>query len=245
MSGHSKWSQIKHKKAISDAKKGRLFSKLVREIMVAARAGGATADSNPRLRQALEKAKSIGLPKDNIERAIARASGEGEAALLQEFLYEATTPGGIMILIEGITDNKNRTLAGIKHILAEHRARLAEQGSLIWNFNKLGVIEIALGDNAEKKDEDVSLAAIEAGADDLKKIDGTLLVETAFEKKDSVRKQLEGRGIEVKESSYDYKSRSPLTLAGAERNEADKLLDALAEHDDVQEVYSNIEEDKR
>lgn len=242
MSGHSKWSQIKHKKATSDAKKGRLFSKLVREIMVAARTGGIAADSNPRLRQAIERARSIGLPKDNIERAIMRAGGEGEAALLQEFLYEATAPGGIMILIEGITDNKNRTLAEIKHLLAKHQAKLAEHDSLVWNFNKIGVVEIALADNEGKKDEDISLTAIEAGADDFKKIGDTLLVETAFEKRGSVREFFEEHGIKIKESSYDYTPRSPLMPAPGRRAEIEKLLDALAERDDVQEVCTNLTE---
>lgn len=137
MSGHSKWAQIKHKKAITDAKKGLLFSKMVREITVAAREGGANAESNPRLRSALERARSIGLPKENMERAISRASGAGADSDLQEFLYETLAPGGAMILVEGITDNKNRTLAEIKKVLSLHDAKLVPQNSLLWNFKKV------------------------------------------------------------------------------------------------------------
>ncbi len=136
MSGHSRWSQVKHKKAITDAKKGQLFSKLVREITVAACSGGPNPESNPGLRAALARARSIGLPKDSIERAVARALGTEGDALLQEFLYEATAPGGLMILTEGITDNKNRSLSGVKQILAKHGAKLVPQNSLLWNFEK-------------------------------------------------------------------------------------------------------------
>lgn len=137
MSGHSKWSQIRHKKAITDAKKGNLFSKMVREITIAAKTGDPTPDANIRLKAAIERARAIGLPKDNIDRAVAKAAGQGESANLFEFLYEATASGGIAILIEGITDNKNRTINEIKHLLSTHDARLADPGSLLWNFEKV------------------------------------------------------------------------------------------------------------
>lgn len=137
MSGHSHWARVKHKKALTDVKKGKLFSKMVREITVAAKEAGPVPEANPRLRSALEHAKSIGLPKDNIERAIARASGSEEGTALQEFLYEATFPGGIMLLISGITDNKNRALAEIKQIALGRGAKLVPQNSLLWNFEKI------------------------------------------------------------------------------------------------------------
>lgn len=136
MSGHSKWKQIKHKKALTDAKKGQLFSKMVREVTVATRAGGPKPESNPRLRAALERARALGLPKDNIERALERASGAGGEAALEEFLYEAAAPKGVMILVEGITDNKNRTLNEVRQILAAHGAKLVPSRSLLWNFEK-------------------------------------------------------------------------------------------------------------
>lgn len=136
MSGHSKWSQIKHKKALTDAKKGLLFSKMVREITVAAREGGKNPGSNTRLRSALERARSTGLPKENVERAIERSSGGGEGATLQEFLYEAAAAGNVMILVDGITDNRNRTSAEIKQALTGYGAKLVPQNSFLWNFNK-------------------------------------------------------------------------------------------------------------
>lgn len=137
MSGHSKWKQIKHKKAATDAKKSQLFSKLVREIMVAARSGGVDPSVNTRLRAAIERSKSEGLPKDNMERAIERAGGPGDAAKLQEFLYEAIAPGGVYILAEGITDNNNRTLSEVKQILAKYGAKLVPPNSILWNFEKI------------------------------------------------------------------------------------------------------------
>lgn len=137
MAGHSRWAQIKHKKALTDVKRGQLFSKTIREITVAAREGGPHAESNPRLRAALERARSAGLPKDNVERALARASGKGSGADLQEFLYEVIGPGGAYVLVEGITDNKNRTLADIKQTLSKHDAKLVTPNSLLWSFEKV------------------------------------------------------------------------------------------------------------
>lgn len=181
MSGHSRWAQVKHKKAITDAKKGQLFSKLVREITVAAKEGGSQPSSNPRLKSALERAKNLGLPKENVERAIARAGGGGKGANLQEFLYEAAAPGGVMILIDGITDNKNRTGNEIKKLVTEYGAKLVPQNSLIWNFEKTWAPE-----------------------------------------------------------GKDYRPRSAVEISRESQERLTPLLDALAEHDDVQEVYTNL-----
>jgi len=250
MSGHSKWSQIKHKKSLTDAKKGQLFSKLVREIMVAARNAGPNQETNARLRQSIERARSQGLPKDNIERAIERANGAGEGAELQEFLYEATAPKGIAIIIEGITDNKNRTLAEIKHLLNEHGAKLAESGSLLWGFDKIGWLEIGTEDNPDKKQDEIELAFIDAGATDFKYLDGAKnspnfgdgvwLVETNFAELEKTKQKLEKAGIKIKETGYDYKTRLPLDLRGEERNAIEKLLNELSEQSDVQKVYTNL-----
>lgn len=242
MSGHSKWSQIKHKKAATDAKRGQLFSKMVKEIAVAARSGGASAETNPRLRQALERAKSAGLPKENRDRALLKASRWGEGTLLQEFLYEATYPGGIMILVEGISDNKNRALAEIKHLLGEHGAKLANPDSLVWNFNKMGVIEIDLEDNHHMNDVGLEFAIIEAGARDFKKVGAMLLVEVNFEKRGGVRKKLEEGGVKIKESYYNYRPHAVVGLPEKEREAAKSLLDAISAHDDVRAVYTNLEE---
>lgn len=240
MSGHSKWSQIRHQKAITDANKGQLFSKLVREVMIAARDGGSNPETNARLRQAMERARSQGLPKDNIERAIVRAAGAEESTALQEFLYEATAPGGVAIIIEGITDNKNRTLAEIKHLLSEHNAKLAESGSLSWGFDKIGWLEINKEDNSDKKQDEIELVFIDSGATDFKYLDGAWLVETDFAELEKTKQKLEKAGIKIKETGHDYKTRLPLDLRGEERSAIEKFLDELSEHSDVQEVYTNL-----
>ena len=225
-----------------DAKRGQLFSKLIKEITVAAREGEANPEANPRLRSAMERGRSEGLPKDNIQRAIERASGKGEAGELAEFLYEASAAGGIAILIEGITDNKNRTLAEIKHLLNLRGARLAESGALLWNFDKIGLIEVSGADNPAKTKEEIGLAVIEAGASDFRTMNDLWLIETAFAEGQRVRRGLEAGGIMVKELIHDYKPRAPLSIPPAEREKLEPLLDALSEHDDVQEVYTNLAE---
>lgn len=240
VSGHSKWAQIKHKKAATDAKRGQLFSKLVREITISARIGGTRPDMNSRLRTAIDRAKHEGMPKENVERAILRAAGGDGVALLQEFLYEATAPGGVAILIEGITDNKNRTIAEIKHIVAEHGGRMAKQGSLVWNFDKIGVIEIVLEENKGRPRDDLELLAIEAGARDLRTIEQAFLIETTFADVEKARRSLEGAGIVIHATGHDYKPKSPIPPPTATDAVLEKLLDALTDQDDVQEVYDNI-----
>lgn len=240
MSGHSKWSQIRHRKGAADAKRGQLFGKLIREITVAAREAGVNPDINVRLRAAMERGKKEGLPKDNIERALERTSGKGDAGALFEFLYEATAAHGVMILIEGITDSKNRTLAEIKHTLTERDGRLAKQGSLIWNFEKVGALVAALAPSGGRSREERELAIIEAGASDFHIEDDTMLIETPFAERERVRETLEGQGIAITESGHDFKPRAPLALAPEARNAVESLLDVLTEHDDVQEVYTNL-----
>ena len=240
MSGHSKWTQIKHRKSITDAKKGLLFSKLVREIMMAARDGGPSPEINSRLRQAMERAQTQGLPKNNIEKAVNRGVGTDEGKSLQEFLYEAAAPGGITIIIEGITENKNRTTAEIKHLLNEHGAKLAESGSLIWGFEKIGSVEVPKEINTSKSLEEVELAIIESGARDFQYLDGTWLIETDFSKLEKVRQKLEAAGLKIKEIYHNYKARTPLEPPENLRKEVEKLLDELSLHNDVQEIYTNI-----
>lgn len=241
MSGHSKWSQIKHKKALTDARRGQLFSKLVREIMVAVKSGGSSPDTNARLRSALERARAEGLPKDNMERAIHRASGSGDAASLQEFLYEASAGGGVAILIEGITDNRNRSLSAIRHILSEHGGRLADQGSLIWNFEKIGVIKFSSDENPNHGTEELENFIIESGAQDFKNDQGIWVVETGFGERERVRSDLERHGIKIQEAGHDYKAKTAVDVSLDARPALEKLLDALVEHDDVQEVYTNVQ----
>lgn len=239
MSGHSKWSQIKHKKGATDAKRGQLFGRLVKEITIAAREGGVNPDANARLRSAMERARSEGMPKDNIERAIARASGADSDTQLVEILCEASAAGGVAIIIEAITDSRNRTINEIKHILSEHGAKLAEPGSLMWNFEKIGAIEIAATDNAAKTKEEVEGAIIESGASDFREDGGTWTVETAYPDTDKVRSALEQAGIAVKNTGHDYKPRTTVSLSRDGQETLEKLLDALSDHDDIQEIYTN------
>lgn len=240
MSGHSRWTQVKHKKAITDAKKGVLFSKLVREITVAARSGGPNQETNSRLLAAIERAHSLGLPKNNIERAITRATGGDEESRLEEFLYEAVGPRGVVILIEGITDNRNRSLAEIKQILARRGAKLALTGSLLWNFEKLGFIDVAKAEEGARSDEEAEITLIESGARDFRRQKDGWVVETDFPSLDGVRKELEKRSLVVKTYGHDYKAKSPLEIPAAERHALESLLEELSEHDDVQEVYTNL-----
>lgn len=242
MSGHSRWAQVKHKKAITDAKKGALFSKLVREITVAARSGGPNPDFNSRLKTAVHRAHQAGVPKDNVERAVERASGGSESAKLQEFLYEVSGPGNTVLLIEGITDNKNRTLPEIKKILFQEGARLADSGSLIWGFEKIGIIGLSFADQKKAKDE-VEFTVIDAGARDFEVRGDMILVETLFEERDAVRQALEERGVKIKEASYDYKAKSRASLPVEDKARVEKLIENLYEHPDVQEVYTNLKND--
>jgi len=208
---------------------------------VAARMGGPSPETNARLRAAIERAKSQGLPKENTERAIARAVGGGDTSSLQEFLCEVIAPYGAALLIEGITDNKNRSLAEIKHILAEKEAKLAQPGSLIWSFEKIGTIEISETDNQSQTKEGLELSIIDAGANDFKK-NGAWLVETNFAELEKVRQELEKRGVKINEVGHDYKPKNALLLSPEQKKEIEPLLDKLLEHDDVQEVYTNFTE---
>lgn len=240
MAGHSHWKQVKHKKGAADAKRGLVFSKLIKEITIAAREGGASPESNARLRSAMERARAEGLPKENMERALERASGKGESNELFEFLYEAAGTAGVAILIEGITDSKNRTLAEIKHLLSERGARLAEQGSLLWNFEKIGTLVCRAPETPGKTKEEVEITIIESGASDFQTDDGVYVVQTPYAEREQVRAALEDTGIVILESGHDYKPKTTVTLEAQARAALDPLLDALAEHNDVQEVYTNL-----
>ena len=241
MSGHSKWSQIKHKKAITDAKKGKIFSKLVREVMIASKAGGKT-EANVRLRAAIERARQMGVPKDNIERAASRGSGQGAGLEFKEFLYEATGPGVMAILIEGNTDNTNRTVNEIKHLLAKHGAHAVNPGSLLWNFKKIGILEISAEQNPGRAKDEIELALIESGARDFSFAEDEWIVETEFTDRDNVRRELEQKGTVVASSSHDYKPGATIALEPDTVAAAETLLDAITDHDDVQEVYTNTRE---
>lgn len=252
MSGHSKWTQIKHKKAITDAKKGKLFSKVSREITVAAKSGGINPETNSRLRAAVERARSLEMPKDNIERAIQKTGGSGEETSLHEFIYEALGPGGAQIVIEGITDNKNRTLSEIKQILLARGAKLADQGSVLWNFEKAGVLKISESENSSKNRDEIETKIIDSGAGDFESespdaggnvvpeaTGGVWLVYTSFSDLENVRKNLEKSGIRIQESGYEFIPKNKTEITPENEDALDKILEELSGQDDVQRVCAN------
>lgn len=240
MAGHSRWAQVKHKKAATDAKKSQLFSKFVREIAIAAREGGDKPETNSRLKTAIERARKEGLPKENIERALARAKGGGDSGLLQEFLYEATAAAGVMLIIEGITDNKQRTLAEIRQILNKHNIRLSEPGSVLWNFEKIGSIMVKIADNPGRMPEEIELAIMDAGAEDLLPLDDGWTAESKLARLDELHRALEAKGIATSAAGPAFKPRSPIPLDPSRRREIDAAIGDLNYQNDIQDVYSNV-----
>ncbi|KKS26142.1 MAG: hypothetical protein UV36_C0003G0006 [Parcubacteria group bacterium GW2011_GWC2_42_6] len=245
MSGHSKWSQIKHKKALTDAKRGKLFSKLARQITIAAREKGGDPSANITLRMLIDKARSLNMPADNVDRAIKRGTGEIAGVRLENFLIEAYGPVGTALIIEGTTDSKNRTISEIKFLLGEHHGKMAEGGAVAWLFEHVGIINIALADNKINQD-DLELWAIEAGAQDLNWLDNeNLEIYTAPEKLNEIKKTLEDGQISaswrVSEASLGWRPKNAIPPPDDKiQTQIEKLFEALDEHDDVNEIYSNI-----
>lgn len=241
MSGHSHWAGIKHKKQLADTQRGKIFSKLAREIEVAAKEGK-DPEMNPKLRLAVEKAKGFNMPSENIERAIKRGAGEIPSEKLEEFLYEAYGPGGIVVLIEGITDNKNRTLGEVKKVLNQNSGKLVNEGAVKWMFKRRGCITINIQSqllNYQNKEE-LELTVIEAGAEDVYWHDGFLDVYTKIEDLDDVKKSLEKRKIEIESFSLDWVPTETVTVDEKTKNACQKLFDELDELESVQEIYSNL-----
>ena len=244
MSGHSHAKTILHKKSLEDEKRGRIFSKMARMISVAAKEGPDPA-SNPKLRQALDEARNFNMPKDNIERAIKRGSGETKEGKLEEVNYEAFGPGGIAVIIEAITDNKNRTLAEIKHILQKYNGKLAESGSVKWLFERKGVITIDPNDQTQiTKKEDLEMKAIEAGAEDtFWHIDENLLdLYTKTENLEEIKKNLRDQGIKFESASLDWVAKDPVEIVQKDKESSKKFFEELSESDAVQDVYSNLKD---
>jgi len=238
MSGHSKWSTIKRKKGAADAKRGKIFTKLIREIATAARLGGGDADANPRLRLAIDKARGANMPKDNIERAIAKGSGEGEDVSYEEVVYEGYGPGGTAILVEGLTDNRNRTVGEVRHVLTKAGGNMGDPGSVAYLFEKRGLLVF----DVEGLDADALMeAALEAGADDVVEAEEAYTVVTAPGDFQDVRRALETAGFTPAGAEI---SMEPRTTVRLERDAAEamlKLTDALEDLDDVQAVHSNYD----
>ena len=241
MSGHSKWHSIKHKKGAADAKRGKIFTRLIREITVAARDGGGDPDMNPRLRKAIADGKAANMPNDNIERGVKRGTGELEGVSYDEITYEAYGPGGVAVLIETMTDNRNRTVAEIRHLLSKNNGNLGESGSVSWMFDRKGYFVVG---KDQKSEEELFELAIEAGADDLKDDDENFEVFSDQESFEGVKQALEGAGVETQVAEVSMIPQNFVKLEGGEAQQMLKLYDAIDDHDDVQNVYSNFDIDE-
>jgi YebC/PmpR family DNA-binding regulatory protein len=240
MSGHSKWHSIKHKKAVVDARRGQQFTKLARAITVAAREGGGDADGNPALALAIQKARDASMPKDNIERAIAKGTGEGtDADRIETVLYEGYGPGGVALLIEALTDNRNRTGAEIRHLLSKHSGNLGEPGSVSYLFEKQGVIVV----DASRYDEEDLIPAIDAGALDISIDEDVFEVITEPGELVAVRDALTHAGVDIESADVSQRPMSRVPLEEAEATRLIKLIDALEESDDVAAVHANFDVD--
>jgi YebC/PmpR family DNA-binding regulatory protein len=240
MAGHSKWAGIKHKKAIVDARRGKLFTKLARAITVAAKEGGGDPEGNPRLALAVQKARDASMPKDNIERAIAKGTGEGaDAEALEDVVYEGYGPGGVALLVEAVTDNRNRTGSEIRHIFTKHNGNLGEPGSVAYLFDKKGLVVV----DAERYGEDDLMVAIDAGAEDISLDDDVYEIVSEPSELAAVRLALEEAGVEIEaaEIAQQPKTRVPLDEDAA--GKLMRLIDALDDQDDVDAVHANFDVD--
>ena len=238
MSGHSKWSTIKHKKAVKDARRGKLFNKLIKDLTISARMGGSDVSANPRLRTALAAAKAASMPNDTIERAIKKGAGELEGVHYEEVVYEGHGPGGVAIMLQVLTDNKNRTVAEIRHFLTKHGGSLGTSNSVAWMFDKKGIISV----EAEQVDEDQLMEIVlEAGAEDVSGGEGAFEVVTSPEDFDAVHTALEQAGLAMQSAEVTLIPQNTVSLAGKEAEQVYKLLDVLQEHDDIQSVAANCE----
>jgi YebC/PmpR family DNA-binding regulatory protein len=238
MSGHSKWATIKHKKGAIDAKRGKLFTKLIKELTVAARMGGGDPGGNPRLRKAIDNAKGNAMPNDTIQRAIKRGTGEIEGASYEEVLYEGTGPGGTLFLVEGMTDNRNRTVAEIRKIFEKHSGVLGGAGTAGWAFDRKGVVQIAKDAVGEEALMDV---AVGAGAEDYAAEEDEWSVTTPPEALNAVLEALEKAKVAVKSSSIAFVPKNKKPITGRDAEVAVNLAEALDDHDDVQNVYSDFD----
>jgi len=241
MAGHSKWAQIKRKKAVTDQKRAAGWTKIVREIMVAARMGGGDPNGNPRLRLAVDNARAANMPKDNIERAIAKGTGGLEGVEYTEVTYEGYGPGGVAIMMEGLTDNVNRTVADVRHALSKHGGNLGTSGSVSWMFDRRGQIVF----DAEKFDEGTLLEAVlEAGAEDMESDEGSFVVYTDVPSFHAVQDALRARKMEWESAELAMVPKSTVRVEGAEAQKLMKLLDALDDLDDIQRVHTNADIDE-
>jgi YebC/PmpR family DNA-binding regulatory protein len=241
VAGHSKWAQIKRKKAVNDNKRGQHFTKLIREITVAARSGGGDPDMNPRLRLAVDTAKQANMPAENIERAIKKGTGELEGVDYQEISYEGYGPGGVAIYIETLTDNPNRTVSEIRYVMSRNDGSMGTSGSVAWQFERKGQVYV----DAKRYDEDSTLmAALEAGAEDMRRDEDVFVVTTELASFSAVQEGLRAAGVEFEQAELAMVAKNTVDVSGTDAQKLLKLLDALDDLDDVQKVHSNADIDE-
>jgi len=238
MSGHSKWHTIKHKKGAADAKRGKIFTRLIKELTVAARSGGGDPDMNPRLRTIITEAKASNMPRENIERAIRRGTGEEPGVSYEEIMYEGYGPGGVALLIQTLTDNKNRTVGEIRHMLAKYNGNLAAENSVAWMFNRKGQVVIEKQNADEEK---LLSAALDAGADDMNDDGSVWEIVSAPESFEAVRDAVKALGIEPASAEVAMVPQNYVKLQGKEAQQMLKLFEAIDDHDDVQHVWANFD----
>ncbi|WP_456323514.1 YebC/PmpR family DNA-binding transcriptional regulator [Hydrogenimonas sp.] len=236
MAGHNKWSKVKHIKAKEDAKKGKLFTKAVRDITTAARAGGADPDANASLRLAIERARAVSMPAENIQRAIDKATGNLKGVNYEEHTYEGYGPGGVAIMVETMTDNKNRTVANIRHAFSKAGGSLGTGGSVAWMFEKKGIITVP----RSEKDDEVMEVALEHGATDIQEYDEVLVIESEPSDFDDLLQAIEKIGVPILESSVGLVAANTIDVDDATAKRVEKLIETLEEDDDVQNVYHNM-----
>jgi YebC/PmpR family DNA-binding regulatory protein len=240
MSGHSKWHSIKHKKGATDAKRGKLFTKFIKEITVAARTGGGDPDANARLRKAILDAKAGNMPNDTIDRAVRRGTGAEEGVNYEEITYEGYGPGGVALLIESVTDNRNRTVAEIRHMFSKNGGNLGEAGSVGWLFEKKGYIVV---EKTAKPEDELFEIAIEAGADDLREDGDNFEIITSPENFEGVQSAIKSAGIEPQMAEVSMVPQTYVKLEGSNAQQMLRLMETIEDHDDVQKVYANFDID--
>ncbi|KPL00165.1 MAG: transcriptional regulator [candidate division Zixibacteria bacterium SM23_73_3] len=238
MSGHSKWSTIKRKKGKADAARGKMFTKLIKEITVAAREGGGDADANPRLRTAIQAARAANMPAANIDKAIKKGTGELPGVSYEQINYEGYGPGGVAILAETLTDNKNRAVSDIRRIFSVHGGNLGEVGCVGWMFERRGIIQV---DKEKADEEELMMAVLDAGAEDMKAEEDYFEIVTPFEKFEAVKKALDEKSIPTTQAELTMIPQTTIKLEGKQAEQMLKLMEALEDHDDVQKVYANFD----
>lgn len=246
MSGHSKWATIKRKKGATDAARGRLFTRLIKEITIAARNGGGNLDGNPRLRLAIQTAKASNMPADNIKRAVQKGTGELPGVAYEEITYEGYGPGGVAIIAEAVTDNSNRTVSEIRHAFSRNNGNMGTAGSVAWMFQKMGIIVVSKAGQSEGVGEDEILSIIlEAGADDMQSDDEAFTITTSAQAFEEVKKALEEKSIVIENASLQMVPQNTVKVTGKEAEQTLRLMETLEEHDDIQNVYANFDIDEK